>query len=193
MLELFLSFVLLYGVKSNVIVFSGSGALTYQKEKQYCKFRILNSLFLAIGLVLCLMISYVLYNYVYEPYDLGYLNIIISVLVVGIYNIIVSKIFAKMSHFSHYLYQSSYSFAIDFVFMLSMIFVADFATYAVVEFLIMALTIALVMFISNLIFGFYIEDANKSNIDRHYLNVPSRLFMMAVFSIILYYASLLIK
>ena len=37
------------------------------------------------------------------------------------------------------------------------------------------------------------EDANKSNIDRHYLNVPSRLFMMAMFSIILYYASLLIK
>ena len=96
MLELFLSFVLLYGVKSNVIVFNGSGVLTYQKEKQYFKFRILNSLFLAIGLIACLMISYVLYNYVYQPYDLGYLNVIISVLIVGIYNIIVSKIFALL-------------------------------------------------------------------------------------------------
>ena len=74
-----------------------------------------------------------------------------------------------------------------------MIFVVDMAIYTIIEFLIMTATIAVVMFVSNLIFGFYIEDANKSNIDRHYLNVPSRLFMMAMFSIILYYASLLIK
>lgn len=193
MLELFLSFVLLYGVKSNVIVFNGAGVLTYQKEKQYIKFRILNSIFLAVGIIVCLMISYALHNYVYKPYDLEYLSIVVSVLIVGIYNIIISKIFSKMSHFSHYLYQSSYSFAIDFVFILSMIFVIDMASYTIIEFLIMAATIAVVMFLSNLIFGFYIEDANKSNIDRHYLNVPSRLFMMAIFSIILYYASLLIK
>lgn len=193
MLELFLSFVLLYGVKSNVVVFNGSGVLTYQKEKQYIKFRVLNSLFLALGLIVCLLMSYVLYSYVYKPYELGYLNVIISVLIVGIYNIIVSKIFAKMSHFNHYLYQNSYSFAVDFVFILSMIFAVDFALYTIVEFVIMVVAIALVMFVSNLIFGFYIEDANKTNIDKHYLNVPSRLFMLAMFSIILYYASLLIK
>ena len=193
MLNLFLSFVLLYGVKSNVVVSVGAGVLTYQKEKQYLKFRVLNSLFLAVGIIVCLMISYILHSYVYKPYDLLYLNVVVSVLIVGIYNMIVSKIFAKMSHFSHYLYQSSYSYAVDFVFILSMIFVVDMAIYTIIEFLIMTATIAVVMFVSNLIFGFYIEDANKSNIDRHYLNVPSRLFMMAMFSIILYYASLLIK
>ena len=193
MLELFLSFVLLYGVKSNIVVMNSSGSLLFQKEKQYIKFRVLNSLFLMLGLIVCMTLSYVLYNYVYKMYDMLYLNVVISVLIVGIYNLIVSKIFAKMSHYTHYLYQKSYSFAFDFVFILSVIFTVDMAGYTLVEFVVMAATIALVVFVSSLIFGFYIEDANKSNIDKHYLNVPSRLFMLAMFSILLHYASLLIK
>lgn len=193
MLNMILSFILLYGVKSNVLVFNSSGALLFQKEKQYTKFRILNSLFLALGIILCLIISYLLYNYVYKTYDLEYLSVLISVLIVGIYNLVVSKIFEKMSHFTHYLYEKSYSYAMDFVFILSIIFMIDMSAYSFGDFAILAGVIAVVMFVSNLLLGFYIEDANKATIDKYYLNVPARLFMLAMFSIILYYASLLIK
>jgi len=192
MLELFLSFLVLFGVKSNVMISLGAGALEFQKEKQHIKFRVLNSIFLAIGLIFSLMASYALNHYIYQHFDLEYLGIVVTVLIVGIYNLIVSKIFSKMSHYTKYLYEESHSFAIDFVFTLAVIFVVDMS-YGIIEFLIMAGTIALTMFVSNLIFGLYVEDANKSAVNTNYLNVPSRLFMMAIFSMILYYASLLIK
>jgi len=193
MLNLFVSFLLLYGIKTNVVLNSGAGSLLFQKEKQYAKFRILDTLFVAMGTILCLMISYILYSYIYKTYNMLYLSVIISVLVVGIWNLIVSKIFGKMSHFVHYLYEKSNSFVFDSVFILSVIFSIDMAAYAMLDFVILAATLAIVIFVTNLIFGFFIEDANKTNVDKHYLNVPSRLFMLAIFSIILYYASQLIK
>ena len=192
MLNLFFGFVLLFGIKSNIVLNSGSGALLFQKEKQYLKFRTLNSLFVALGTFVCLVISYFLTKYIYEPNDMLYLSVVITVLLVGVYNIIVSKIFAKMSHFVHYLYEKSHSFAIDTVFILSVIFSIS-VSYVVVEFVLLAAAIAIITFVTNMIFGFFVEDANKSSVDRHYLNVPSRLFMLAIFSIILYYAAQLIK
>ena len=192
MLNLFLSFVLLFGVKSNIVVFNGAGALEFQKEKQHLKFQVLNSLFLAIGIVVCSLISYLLNSYVYKVYDLEYIGIMMSVLIVGIYNLFTSKIFSKMSHYMQYVYEQSHSFAIDFVFILSVIFMIDMS-FAITEFIVMMAAIALVVFVTNFIVGIFVEDFNKSAIDKHYLNVPSRLFMLAIFSIILYYASQLIK
>ena len=192
MLNVILGFLLLYGVKSNVVISLGSGALLFQKEKQYRKFRLISSFYLMLGVIVCLIISYFLHNYIYKPYDMLYLNVVVSVLMVGIYNILVSKVFANMSNFNHYLYEKSHSFAIDFVFILSLIFSADMSQ-KMLDFMLMALIIGIVMFVSNIVFGFFIEDSNKSSIDKHYLNVPSRLFMLAMLSILLYYASLLIK
>ena len=192
MLNLFLSSMLVYGVKSNIVV-NGAGALLFQREKQYAKFRILNSMFLALGTMLCLVLSYFLDKFVYSTYDLDYISVLLSVLMVGIYNLIVSKAFSKMSHYTHYLYEKSASFVIDIVYILSIIFSLDFASYNIDQFLMMAIAIGVVLFICNIIFGIFIEDAYKTSIDKHYLNVPSRLFMLSIFSIILYYASQLIK
>ena len=125
------------------------------------------------------------------PSGMLYLNVLLSVLIVGIYNIIVSKIFAKMSNLTHYLYEKSYSFAFDMVFILSVIFTVNMS-FALLDFIVMAIAIAVAVFLSNMIFGAYIEDSNKTGIDQHYLNVPARLFMLAIFSIILYYASQLL-
>ena len=191
MFNTFLSFFLIYGLKSNILINSGSGALLFEKENQYLKFRLLNSLFVAIGLICCLIISYFLYTFVYMPSGMLYLNVLLSVLIVGIYNIIVSKIFAKMSKLTHYLYEKSYSFAFDMVFILSVIFTVNMS-FALLDFIVMAVAIAVAVFVSNMIFGAYIEDSNKTGIDQHYLNVPARLFMLAIFSIILYYASQLL-
>lgn len=192
MFDLFLSFILIYGIKSNVAI-NGAGVLIFQKEKQYTKFRLLNAMFLSLGVIFCLVISFFLDKYVYSTYNLEYLSVIISVLIVGIYNLIVSKAFSKMSHYTYYLYEKSCSFAIDFVFTLSIILSIDFKVFAMMEFLVMSFAIGLVLFICNLILGVYIEDSYKSSIDKQYLNLPARLFMLSIFSIILYYASMLIK
>ena len=191
MFNTFLSFFLIFGLKSNILINSGSGALLFEKENQYLKFRLLNSLFVSIGLIICLIISYLLYTFIYMPSGMLYLNVLLSVLIVGIYNIIVSKIFAKMSNLTHYLYEKSYSFAFDMVFILSVIFTVNMS-FAFLDFVVMSVAIAVAVFVSNMIFGAYIEDSNKTGIDEHYLNVPSRLFMLAIFSIILYYASQLL-
>ncbi len=191
MLNLILGFIVLYGLKSNIVVSFGPGAMLMAREKQYAKFRAASSLLLMLGTILCLIISYFLNKYVYKPNDMFYLSTVISVLIVGLYNILVSKIFSKMSNFMHYLYEKSYTFAIDFVFIMSLIFVIDMSL-VLVDFIVMAAVIGVVMFISNMLFGFYIEDANKSHIDKTYLNVPSRLFILAIFSMLLYYAGMLI-
>lgn len=193
MLNLFVSLLLCFGVSSNIVLLNGSGALMFQKEKQYTKFRVLDSLFVSIGAAVCLTAVYFLYSYVYKTYNLESLSILVSVLIVGIWNLLVSKIFSKMSHFTHYLYEKSNSFALDFVYLLSIIFIVDMSAYGLVEMLILAGVVALVTFFTNLIFGFFIEDSNKSAINDNYLNVPARLFMLAIFSVIVYYAAMLIK
>ena len=117
MLNLILSFVLLYGIKSNIVISLGTGALLFQKEKQYLKYRTSNSFFLMLGVIVCLIVTYFLNKYIYLPYDMYYLSVVVSVLIVGVCNILISKIFANMSNFMHYLYEKSYSFVIDFAFM----------------------------------------------------------------------------
>lgn len=193
MLNLFVSLLLCFGVSSNIVLLNGSGSLLFQKEKQYTKFRILDSLFVSIGAAVCLIATHLLYSYVYKTYNLESLSILVSVLIVGIWNLIVSKIFSKMSHFNHYLYEKSNSFALDFVYILSIIFIIDMSAYNMIEMFIVAGVVLIVTFVTNIVFGFFIEDSNKSTINNNYLNVPARLFMLAIFSVIMYYAALLIK
>ena len=148
MINLCLSSLLVFGVKHNVAL-NGAGVLIYQKEKQYTKFRLLSAMFLSLGTMLCLLISYFLDKYVY-------ISVLISVLFVGIYNLIVSKAFSKMSHYTNYLYEKSSSFIVDFVYTLSLIFAINFSLYEVSEFLMMMISIGIVLFVCNVIFGIFL-------------------------------------
>ncbi len=192
MLNTFLSFLAFYGVKSNIVVSMGPGALLFQKEKQYRKFRIINALLLMASMLLCLVATYFLNVYVYKPNEMEYLSVVVSVVIVGVANLVISKIFSKMSNFHHYLYEKSNSFATDFVFVLSAIFMADISL-PVTSFLLSAAAMAIMTFVSIVVVGFFVEDANKSSVEASYQNVPSRLFMLAMVSILLYFAAQLIK
>ena len=149
-------------------------------------------MFLSLGTMLCLMLSYLLDKFVYSTYDLDYLSVVISVLIVGIYNLFVSKAFSKMSHYMNYLYEKSSSFVVDFVYILSLIFTVDFSLYGISEFLMVMLAIGVVLFVCNIIFGIFLQDCYKGTIDKHYLNVSSRLFLLAIIAMILYFAAQLI-
>lgn len=191
MLQMFLSYLLIYGVQSNIVVFNGAGALVFQREKMYRSFRYLDAIFVIIGTAIIGTIAYFLNKYVYAKFDIAYINVTVVVFLVGFYNLVVSAIWRKISYFKNYLYQKSYTYAFDFAFMLSVIFMLNM-NVAIVDFLMMIAAISVVIFVMNFFVGFYVHSINRGYMNINFRDVSARLFVLAIFSILLIYASQLI-
>lgn len=65
-------------------------------------------------------------------------------------------------------------------------------TLPIGEFAIAVAAVISVVLIMNVIIGFFVESLNKSYLNINYRNVPARLCLMAVFSIILFYLAQLV-
>lgn len=191
MLNLFLTNLISYGVSSNIVVNSGVGVILFGREKKYKLFRYVNTLFLLLGICLCSICIYFLNQFVLTKFDLSEIKIGILVILVCLYNLLVAFLWKKMSLFSFYLYERSCSYVFDVVFAIFTIMSLDL-TLQFVPFILSVASILVVVFATNLIIGFYIEGINKSTLKVYFRNVSARLFLIAIFAMILFYASMLI-
>lgn len=190
MAQIFLSYLVLYGLSSNVML-NGSGTVVFQREKQYASFRFFSTMFLVIGIALTSTISYFLHRYVYSKFDLAYINTSVNVLIVGLYNILVSTIWKKSKRFNNYLYENAFSYAYDTVFTLSVIFSLNMEL-SIAEFFLSLSAIVICVFVTSIIIGFFVRCINRGYMNVSVRNVPARLFVLAILSILLYYASQMI-
>ena len=62
----------------------------------------------------------------------------------------------------------------------------------IVDFAIVISIIAASLFIMSAIIGFFVESSTNSFIHENFRHVPSRLFLLAIFSILLYYAGIMV-
>ena len=191
MFEMLLTYLVIYGLKSNLVVSNGSGVLIFQREKMYTSFRYISNLFLILGIVLTAIISYVLYQSLYIRYDLYYISEGVNVVIVGAYNIAVSNFLKKRPTFNNYLYENSFSYAFDTVYMLSVLFMLDMEL-SFIHFLMSLLAAVLVIFICNVLIGFFVKCFNRNYVNISARNIAVRLFMIAIFSILIYYAQMLV-
>ncbi len=191
MIETFLSYLALYGLKENIFVVNGSGPLQIQREKMYRRFRYINALFLILGIILTSLIAYVLNNFVYEKFDLFDISVSVNIFVVAFYHLLVAHFTQKLSPFSFYLYESSFSYGFDVVFTLSVLFTIDMSV-KIVPFVTSLVAIALVVMVMNVLMGYYIKTMNRGYLNINFRNISVRLFLFALFSILIYYASLLV-
>lgn len=191
MLETFLSYLVLYGLSGNILVSSGAGALQFQREKMYPLFRFINTLLLVVGIVICSLVSYILNKFVFMPYEMEYINISVLVLIAGLYNLIVSLIWRKISSFSHYLYQNSFSYAFDLVYTVFVVMMLDMSLQ-IGYFMLSVLAISIVIIVMNAIVGFFVKSMNRGYMNVNFRNVSARLFFLAIISLILSYASMLV-
>ena len=169
---------------------TGPGALVFQREKQYFSFRIFSTLFLVLGVALGATVSYFLYTYIYSKFNMYYISATVIVLFVGVYNLLVSLIFRKYKY-NFYLYENSFAYAFDSVFTLSVIFTLDMSL-SIANFFMMLLAILIVIFVTSLVIGFFIKNSNRGYLNVCARNVPAKIFLLAIFSIVLYYLSLLV-
>lgn len=191
MFETFLSYLALYGVQSNIFVYNGAGTLQVQREKMYKSFRYINALFLILGIVITSLIAYVLNNYVYDKFDLFDISVSVNVFIVALYHLIISFVWQKMSYFKFYLYENAFAYGFDVVYTLSVIFTIDMSV-GFVSFLLSLFAIAIVVMIMNVLMGFYIKSMNRGYMNVNFRNVSARIFLFAIFSILCYYASILV-
>lgn len=191
MFQTFLSYLVLYGLQSNVMIANGAGALEFQREKIYKAFRYLHSLLIILGIIVVGTASYFLNKFVYANFDLKFVNVTVVVLLVGIYNFIVSAIWKKSSSFSYYLYTSSYSYPIDLVYISTTILMLDMSL-PIVNFFLSLGAISIAIIVMNALFGFFVRSFNRGYMNVKFRNVASRLFLLAVFSVLLYYAGMLV-
>ena len=190
-MKLFLSYLVLFGIKNNIMISNATGAIEFQREKKYQSFKYISAGFLMLGILLCSFVAYMLHNFVYGKFDLYYVGTSVIVLFVGLYNMIVATIFSKISSFQHYLYDTSFAYVMDFAYTLSVVFALDM-TLPIGEFAVAVAAVISVVLIMNIIIGFFVESLNKSYLNINYRNVPARLCLMAVFSIILFYLAQLV-
>ena len=191
MAQVFLSYLVLYGLNANIIVGSGAGALEFQREKMYPSFRFFNSLLLVLGIALCGTISFLLNKYVYIVYDVAYINVSVTVLIAGLYNLAVAAIWKKASNFNHYLYENSFSYAFDLVFTVFAVLMLNMSL-PIANFFLSVLAMAIVIIVMSAVVGFFVKSMNRGYMNINFRNVSARLFFLAIVSLILYYASLLI-
>ena len=191
MLQIFITYLVIYGLKSNLVVDNSSGVLIFQREKMYTSFRYISNLFLILGIIISASISYFLYTYIYVKFNMFYISETVNMLIVASYNIIVSNLLKKKKSFSNYLYDNSFSLAYDTVFMVSVLLTLDM-NLSVVGFFLSLLAAVIVIFVINVLMGFFVKSFNRNYINISARNIAVRLFMMAIFSIILHYAAMLI-
>ncbi len=188
MAKIFLSYLVLYGLNFNIVAASGAGVLQFEREKMYPAFRYLSALFLMIGVAICGTINYLLERYVYSVYDIAYINISVIVLIAGIYNLIVATIWRKSTSFNQYLYSSSYGFPFDFVFTIFCVISLN-NELAAGNFFLSLLAMLVVIFVMNVIIGFFVKSMNRGYMNTNFRNIPARLFFFAIVLVLLYYAS----
>lgn len=191
MLNLFLTNLVTYGLNQNILVNSGYAALLIGREKKYRFFRHLNILFLILGIVIVSVATYYINEFVLAKFDLFEIKIGIVIFLAGIYNLLISFLWGKMSMFGQYLYEKSCSYVFDLVFTVFVVMTLDLSL-KIVPFLMTILAIMAVIFVTNLIIGFYIESINKSSLRLCVRNVSARLYLVAIFAILLFYLGKLV-
>ena len=115
----------------------------------------------------------------------------VLVLLAGLYNLLISFLWGKMSNFGQYLYEKSCSYVFDTVLIVFVVMSVDM-TLKIVPFIMTILAIMVVIFVTNLIMGFYIESINKSSLKLCVRNVSARLYLLAFFAVLLFYLSKLV-
>ena len=62
----------------------------------------------------------------------------------------------------------------------------------ILDFVWALLAIAIVVMIMNVLMGFYIKSMNRGYMNVNFRNVSARIFLFAIFSILFYYAGILV-
>lgn len=191
MFNLFLSNLAYYGLSNNVIINSGVGALMFGREKKYKLFRYINTLFLMLGICICSFAIYFLDIYVLTKFKLQEIKAGILVLLACLYNLLISILWTKMSLFGHYLYERSCSYVFDVVFTVFVVMNLDL-TLAILPFVLSVAAVVVVVFLTTFIVGFFVESINKSSLKLCFRNVSARLYLLAIFGVLLYYLNMLV-
>lgn len=191
MLNLFLTNLVTFGLSNNIVVNSGVGVGLFGREKQYRFFRYINTLFLMLGICVCAFATYFLDMFICSKFDLYEIKVGVVVLIAGLYNLLISFLWGKMSLFGHYLYEKSCSYVFDMIFTIFVAMSLDMSL-AIVPFLLSVIAVMIVVFLTNFVIGFFIEGINKQSLPLCCRNVTARLFLVAIFAILLYYANMLI-
>lgn len=191
MLNLFLTSLANFGLNNNLVINSGVGTVLFGREKQYRFFRYINLLFLLLGIIVCSFAVYFLDNYVCLKYDLSEIKVGVLILLVCLYNLLVAFVWGKISSFGHYLYERSCSYVFDVVFTAFIALSLD-VSLAIVPFVLTLAAAVVVIFLTNVVVGFFVETINKPNMALCFANVSARLYLLAIFGVLLYYANMLI-
>ena len=165
--------------------------MIFQREKEYTSFRYISTAFLIVGIIICATVSYFLHQFVYLKYNMHYISETVNIAMAGTYNMAVSRFLKKRPTFSNYLYDNSFSFAYDTVFITSVLFMLNMNETIVYYFVSIAIAVVCI-FVTNVIIGFFIKSLNRNYVNISARNIAVRLFTLAIFSIILYYAQMLV-
>ena len=191
MFNVFLANLVTYGLNQNILISNGYGALVLGREKKYRFFRHLNILFMILGIAICAIAMYFFNQFVIDKFDVVEIKVGVLVLLAGLYNLLISFLWGKMSNFGQYLYEKSCSYVFDTVLIVFVVMSVDM-TLKIVPFIMTILAIMVVIFVTNLIMGFYIESINKSSLKLCVRNVSARLYLLAFFAVLLFYLSKLV-
>lgn len=191
MMDVLLSLLINAGLKSNIVVDSGVGPLLFSREKRYSLFRYISVMFLILGISVIAVAMYFLENYVLSKFGLLEFKICIAVLFAGLFNLLVTVIWKKSTYFGRYLYASSCSYAFDLVYIVYIVMSLDM-TVAVAPFFMNLVAIAIVLFAMHTLVCTFVNSINRSSLNINFRNVSARLFLFAIISFLLHYATLLI-
>ena len=191
MVNFFLADLVTYGLQTNIVTNSGVGVLLFSREKKYNSFRYINTLFLMLGIAICSIATYFLDKFVLVQFELAEFRLCVAVVIAACYHLLISRLWKRISHFKHYLYENSCTYVFDLVFTIFVEMYLDM-TLEIVPFLLSVGAVLIAVFVVNIIVGFFIEGINKSSLNINIRNVAARLFLIAIFAMILYYANMLV-
>ena len=170
---------------SNIISFTGIGAISLQAEKKNFGYMISSSICVALSVLVTGLIYKVLDQFLLARFDAQFLKLFIIVLFSLILSFLTRAILKAVSKEIFFLYEKSYSLAIHSAITIGTMFVIDFS--AGILDVMFALAVYCVGFILvQIIFYALYERLDNSYVLKPARNVPLMLFTLSIVSMILY-------
>lgn len=172
-------------VTGNMLLTNGFGALSLQRNKRNLWFVLLNTFCMAIVMIVCSMLYFVIYKFILDPYNLEPLGILIIILLAGLFNFIIMELIKVSNKEMYFYYDTTYSFVINLGTTIGALFCVNFVE-SFVSVVISMSFLALGYAIITLLFAFCYSRLHNSKLSKNIRPVPITIITMAVLAMIIY-------
>ena len=178
-------------VISNVCATLGFGMLGVIPHKKNFTFLLVSNFMILVLSLLCSLLYYVLYNFVFIPFECTELALFTTTVIVLLFDFAALCLLKLLSRESYYHYEKNFMFVVHAVVVIGMLFASN-TSLGLVEYIFSICMQFVGLLVVNLIFFALNHKINNKSMPEHIRALPPQLIIMSVLALICYLVTFLV-